>query len=177
MGRRQALDRDHPRSLTNACSTCVHILLLFRRALLMSQCAPEHPCIGGTMYQRPPSVSGNSVRPLLALSILWGNLVWVIVLCLNVIWLAFFNLFQDDLLGDSKMWSRYVSSPFRLLDGIIIITIIGWLLRGLFNCRSKQGLQHRTLVVVGYTIYVLATSPIPVALMNYIRTGCWSDQC
>ena len=129
------------------------------------------------MYRRPPSVSGKSVQPLWALLVLWGNLVWMVVLCLSVVWLAFFNLFQDDLLGDRRMWSRYVSSPFRLLDGIAILMIIGWLLSGLFSCRSRQGLQRRTLVVIGYTICVLMTSPIPSGLMIYIGTGCWSNRC
>lgn len=176
MGRRQAFDRDHPRSLTNACSTAIHILLLFRSALrdaLLNIRVLEEPSV----YRRPPATPGNSVQSSRALLILWSNLVWIVLLCLSVLWLTLFNLFQGNLLGTGPMWSRYVSSPFRVFDGVAIIAIIGWLLNSLFNCRSKQGLQRRTLVVIGYTLYVLVTSPIPSGLMNYIGTGCWSDKC
>ena len=127
------------------------------------------------MYPWPELIPTVGVRTIIV--VLWSTIVWMILMWISVLWLAFFNMFETDWLGTGPMWSQYIFNPFRILDGVAIVTIMGWLVASLFRCRSKQGLLRRSMVVIGYSLYVLFTSPIIVSLINHYRTGCWSGSC
>jgi hypothetical protein len=114
--------------------------------------------------------------------ILWGlvgYLIWLMLLSGGLIWMTLYNMVQSPLLRapSGVQWAQYGSHPLRLVDGVMVIILMGWLLTSLLHCRSYEQFWRRTIGVLAYTLYIGATSPLVPGVLYGLQTGCWYGVC